>query len=46
MSDYNEPILDYEKISNLNNNPRTYFHESYINEINDNFGKMNYKLFD
>ena len=42
MSEYIEPILDAEKISTLNNNPRTFFHESYLNENNDNFEKMNY----
>ena len=44
MSEYIEPILDAEKISTLNNNPRTFFHESYLNENNDNFEKMNYVL--
>ena len=42
MSEYIEPALDYQKISTLNNNPRTYFHESYFNENNDNLEKMNY----
>ena len=42
MSEYIEPVQDYQKISTLNNNPRTYFHESYFNENNDNLEKMNY----
>ena len=42
MSEYIEPVQDYEKISTLNNNPRTYFHESHFNEINENIDRTNY----
>ena len=42
MSEYIEPVQDYEKISTLNNNPRTYFHESHFNEINENIDRINY----
>ena len=42
MSVYNEPTLELEKISTWNNNPRKYFHEPYINEIEDNIDKINY----